>query len=90
MLVTDLATGRPVYRAGARVITPASTTKLLTSAAALESLGPMARFRTTVRWVPTTRQLVLVGGGDPFLASSPKKADGRLPEARRRRRPSPG
>ena len=39
VLVTDLTTGKPVYRAGARVITPASTTKLLTSAAALESLG---------------------------------------------------
>ena len=34
----------------------------------------MARFRTTVRYVPRTRQLVLVGGGDPFLASSPRKA----------------
>ncbi len=75
VLVTDLTTGKAVYRTGARVITPASTTKVLTSAAALESLGSMARFRTTVRWVPKKRQLVLVGGGDPFLASSPKKAD---------------
>ena len=74
VLVTDLTTGKPVYRTGARAITPASTTKLLTSTAALESLGPMARFQTMVRWVPSTRQLVLVGGGDPFLASSPKKA----------------
>ena len=47
VLVTDLTTGKPVYRAGAKVITPASTTKLLTSTAALESLGSMARFRTT-------------------------------------------
>ena len=46
VLVTDLTTGKPVYRAGAKVITPASTTKLLTSTAALESLGSMARFRT--------------------------------------------
>ena len=74
VLVTDLTTGKPVYRTGARAITPASTTKLLTSTAALEALGPMARFQTMVRWVPSTRQLVLVGGGDPFLASSPKKA----------------
>ncbi|MCW2759940.1 MAG: dacB [Marmoricola sp.] len=72
VLVTDLATGRPVYRTGAPVITPASTTKLVTATAALEVLGPMARFRTTVRWLPKTRQLVLVGGGDPFLASSPR------------------
>jgi D-alanyl-D-alanine carboxypeptidase/D-alanyl-D-alanine-endopeptidase (penicillin-binding protein 4) len=75
VLVTDLTTGKPVYRAGAKVITPASTTKLLTSTAALESLGSMARFRTSVRWVPSRRELVLVGGGDPFLASSPTKAD---------------
>jgi D-alanyl-D-alanine carboxypeptidase/D-alanyl-D-alanine-endopeptidase (penicillin-binding protein 4) len=74
VLVTDLATGRALYRAGTPLITPASTTKLLTTTAALETLGPMARFRTTVRWDAAHRQLVLVGGGDPFLASSPKAA----------------
>ncbi len=72
MLVTDLDSGRPLFRSGAAAVTPASTTKLFTSAAALSSLGPMARFRTTVRYAPASRQLVLVGGGDPFLASSPK------------------
>jgi D-alanyl-D-alanine carboxypeptidase/D-alanyl-D-alanine-endopeptidase (penicillin-binding protein 4) len=80
VLVTDLSTGREVYRQGAATVTPASTTKLLTSAAVLESLGPMARFRTTVRWVPSTRQLVLVGGGDPFLASSPRLATSSYPD----------
>lgn len=70
VLVIDASTGRAVYRRGAPAVVPASTAKLLTSTAALESLGPMARFRTTVRWLPKTRQLVLVGGGDPFLASS--------------------
>ncbi len=74
VLVTDLGTGHAVYREGAPTITPASTTKLLTSTAALETLGEMARFQTTVRWVPRSRTLVLVGGGDPFLASSPKAA----------------
>lgn len=72
VLVTDLTTGRPVYRQGATTVTPASTTKLATGIAALESLGPMARFRTSVRLVRQTRQLVLVGGGDPFLVSSPR------------------
>jgi D-alanyl-D-alanine carboxypeptidase/D-alanyl-D-alanine-endopeptidase (penicillin-binding protein 4) len=72
VLVTDLATGRPVYRSGAPVVTPASTTKLVTATAALEVLGPMARFRTSARWVARTHTLVLVGGGDPFLASSPR------------------
>ena len=74
VLVTDLTTGAPVYRQGAGSVTPASTTKLLTAAAALEALGPMARLRTTVRWVPERRELVLVGGGDPYLASSPREA----------------
>ena len=68
VLVTDLDTGRLLFRSGAAAVTPASTTKLLTSAAALSSLGPMARFRTTVRYAPGTRQLVLVGGGDPALS----------------------
>ena len=79
-LVTDLETGAQLYRYGATSITPASTTKVLTTTAALESLGPMARFRTTVRYVPRTHQLVLVGGGDPFLASSPRKARGSYPD----------
>lgn len=80
MLVTDLATGRAVFRAGGPTLLPASTTKLLTSAAALESLGPMTRFRTSVRWVPSTRRLVLVGGGDPFLASTAKLGGSSYPD----------
>jgi serine-type D-Ala-D-Ala carboxypeptidase/endopeptidase (penicillin-binding protein 4) len=80
VLVSDLATGRTLYRTGAAMVTPASTTKLLTSTAALTTLGPMARFHTTVRYLPATHQLVLVGGGDPFLASSPKKAAASYPD----------
>ncbi len=80
VLVTELTTGRPLFRSGSAIITPASTTKLLTSAAALESLGPMVRFRTTVRYVPRTHQLVLVGGGDPFLASSQRRGQSSYPD----------
>jgi D-alanyl-D-alanine carboxypeptidase/D-alanyl-D-alanine-endopeptidase (penicillin-binding protein 4) len=80
VLVTDVTTGRTVYRTGAATVTPASTTKLVTSAAALDTLGPMVRFRTSVRWVPSARQLVLVGGGDPFLASSPRSAQSSYPD----------
>ncbi len=80
VLVTDLTTGRPLFRSGALRITPASTTKLMTSTAALESLGPMVRFRTSVRYVSGTHQLVLVGGGDPFLASTPTKARSSYPD----------
>lgn len=77
VLVTQVSDGRVVYRHGATSVTPASTMKLLTSAAALESLGPMRRFRTSVTSVPPgqsgqgTSRITLVGGGDPFLASKP-------------------
>ena len=77
----DIAVGdlgdRTLFSSGAGAVTPASTTKLLTSAAALEELGPMARFRTTVH--QDGRSVVLVGGGDPFLASTPAAAKGLYP-----------
>ena len=71
VLVTDLETGEPLYRKGSGTVTPASTMKLLTSLAALEAIGPDHRFRTTVRRVPGTHRIVLVGGGDPFLQTKP-------------------
>lgn len=71
--------GRVVYRRGAGPVIPASTTKLLTSTAALEALGADTRFTTTVQRVPGTRRVVLVGGGDPFLASTAAKAAGLYP-----------
>lgn len=51
--------------------TPASTIKILTALAALEALGPLARIETTASWDPATATLVLVGAGDPTLASEP-------------------
>ena len=54
---------------------PASTTKLLTVAAALEQLRPQARFTTRVMSGSTPREVVLVGGGDPYLASQPLTPD---------------
>lgn len=50
--------------------TPASTAKILTAIAALEALGPDARFTTSVELVGPAR-LVLVGGGDPALSQRP-------------------
>lgn len=67
--VADLD-GRVVHRQGPTVVTPASTLKLLTAAAALASLGPETRFTTSVSRVG--RRLVLVGGGDPMLSSRPQ------------------
>jgi D-alanyl-D-alanine carboxypeptidase/D-alanyl-D-alanine-endopeptidase (penicillin-binding protein 4) len=75
--VSELGSGRIVHRSGSGAVTPASTTKLLTATAALEQLGPMTRFRTTVR--RTGKRIVLVGGGDPFLATSKATAKGLYP-----------
>ena len=77
VLVTDLTSGRVLFRHGSGAVVPASTTKLLTSLAALQSLGPMTRFSTKV--VAVGNRLTLVGGGDPFLASGPAAAKGRYP-----------
>lgn len=70
--------GNPTWTGGRqKPITPASTLKILTTTAALASLGPDARFDTTVRLVgPAGKQrLVLVGGGDPLLSRKPAKGD---------------
>ena len=50
---------------------PASTTKLLTLGAALATLGPDHTFTTRVVRGESPREVVLVGGGDPLLASQP-------------------
>lgn len=68
-LVVTEVDGDPVHRQGPRIVTPASTTKLLTSTAALQALDPQRRFETVVR--RQGRTLVLVGGGDPLLGSAP-------------------
>ncbi len=61
---------------GAGVAIPASTTKLVTSTAALFLLGPEHTFATTtvLDASGTTPRLVLVGGGDPLLAREPNAA----------------
>lgn len=56
---------------GQAAFIPASTTKVLTAVAALEVLGPEARFTTRVVRGDGPREVVLVGGGDPYLASKP-------------------
>jgi D-alanyl-D-alanine carboxypeptidase/D-alanyl-D-alanine-endopeptidase (penicillin-binding protein 4) len=73
--VIDPATGRVLFaRGAAAMLQPASTTKLVSAAAALDVLGPSARFTTRVAAGPSPGSIVLVGGGDPTLAAGPVPA----------------
>ncbi|MFF8990928.1 D-alanyl-D-alanine carboxypeptidase/D-alanyl-D-alanine-endopeptidase [Streptomyces sp. NPDC014983] len=75
-VVVDAATGRRLYGVEPdKGLTPASTTKLATAAAALDALGPDHRFTTRAALRGGTRELVLVGGGDPTLTAR-AEADG--------------
>jgi D-alanyl-D-alanine carboxypeptidase/D-alanyl-D-alanine-endopeptidase (penicillin-binding protein 4) len=78
-IVTDPATGQILWsQRPDQPQTPASTTKLVTSAAALAALGPDATFTTKVIRGTTPNSIILVGGGDPALAVHPFPA-GRYP-----------
>ena len=71
-MVADPATGRVLLsQDGARLMTPASTTKLVTSVAALAVLGPNATFTTRVVQGAAPDRVIVVGGGDPTLAVHP-------------------
>ncbi|HEY7919580.1 MAG TPA: D-alanyl-D-alanine carboxypeptidase/D-alanyl-D-alanine-endopeptidase [Streptosporangiaceae bacterium] len=73
--VVDPGTGRVLFARGAStMIQPASTTKLVTAIAALDVLGPAARFTTRVVPGASPGSIVLVGGGDPTLAAGPAPA----------------
>ncbi|ROO90384.1 D-alanyl-D-alanine carboxypeptidase/D-alanyl-D-alanine-endopeptidase (penicillin-binding protein 4) [Actinocorallia herbida] len=72
-VVLDSETGKTLFDAGsAKAAVPASTTKIVTSTAALAALGPSATLTTTA--VRKGGRLVLVGGGDPTLSSKEKTA----------------
>lgn len=68
--VADLDGGADL-EVGSGTAIPASTTKLLTTTAALEVLGPDHVFETTVVQDRPGR-VVLVGGGDPLLGRVPE------------------
>ena len=74
-VVADPATGKVLWSQHPdQLSTPASTTKLVTSAAALAALGPGATFTTKVVRGATQNSVILVGGGDPTLAVHPYPA----------------
>ncbi len=73
--VAPLAGGEPTFVRGTDTAVPASTTKLVTTTAALLALGPDHVFETQVRAGGGNR-LVLVGGGDPYLERGPADDDG--------------
>jgi D-alanyl-D-alanine carboxypeptidase/D-alanyl-D-alanine-endopeptidase (penicillin-binding protein 4) len=67
--VVDATTGDTLYASGANVpTTPASITKLITAATALEARGPAYRIKTRVVAGTRPGEVVLIGGGDPTLA----------------------
>ncbi|BAJ28110.1 MULTISPECIES: D-alanyl-D-alanine carboxypeptidase/D-alanyl-D-alanine-endopeptidase [Kitasatospora] len=75
--VLDAATGQVLYaRQPQALLTPASTLKTVTTAAALDLLGPDHRFTTEVRTLgdragsALVGDLVLRGGGDPTLLAA--------------------
>jgi len=76
VLVVDADTSRTLYALNAdRYFTPASNTKLFTTALAMAALGPDYRFRTTLETRGSVDanglrgELVLVGRGDPNLSN---------------------
>ncbi len=74
--VVSLTTGRTLYaRNSDKLFTPASNTKLFVTAAAMASIGPDYRFRTTLETAGAVDRhgrllgdLVLTGRGDPNLS----------------------
>ena len=78
LCVADAKTGEIIldYNSGIS-LTPASVMKIITSAAALEILGPGYAFKTTVSYTGSLNKrsgtlkgnIIILGGGDPALGS---------------------
>ena len=65
--VKDIETGKSVYELNQnRLISPASTQKIVTLAAAIDTLGPTYNFETSL-YKNTNNELFLKLGADPYL-----------------------
>ena len=74
--ITDAITGAQLWAQGADVpMQPASTNKVLTTAAALLALDRDAKLTTTVMAGGQPGVVVLKGGGDPTLSAAPAGRD---------------
>ncbi|WP_433290296.1 D-alanyl-D-alanine carboxypeptidase/D-alanyl-D-alanine endopeptidase [Pseudonocardia sp. CA-142604] len=83
-IVVDPATGQTIWQHTPEVtLTPGSTGKLLTAAAALLTFNPTDRFVTRVVQGPQPGTVVLVGGGDPTLTTLPPGQESVYPDAPR-------
>lgn len=78
LCVADAESGEVIIDSNSGIsLTPASVMKLITTAAALELLGPEYTFRTRIgytgtlnkRWGRLKGNIVITGGGDPALGS---------------------
>lgn len=79
--VVDGATGETLFSRNAdRLTTPASTTKLVTAATVLAARGPAYRLTTRAVAGDEPGEVILIGGGDPTLATTGK---GQFPGAAR-------
>ncbi|WP_410618075.1 D-alanyl-D-alanine carboxypeptidase/D-alanyl-D-alanine-endopeptidase [Amycolatopsis sp. cmx-8-4] len=77
--VVDPVSGTELWnRNAASPVTPASTTKVLTSAAALLSMDPNTRLSTKIVQGADPGTVILVGGGDPTLTSLPQGTESPL------------
>jgi D-alanyl-D-alanine carboxypeptidase/D-alanyl-D-alanine-endopeptidase (penicillin-binding protein 4) len=81
-VVIDPATNSELWgHTPERALVPASTGKLITTAAALLALNPTDRLITRVVRGPDPGTVVLVGGGDPTLTALPNAEESLYPDA---------
>lgn len=77
LVVVDPATGRTLATRGDEPLVPASTMKVMTALAVVDTLGEESTFATRVVSAKPGR-LVLVGGGDPMLTNKQSTSRSRL------------